>query len=66
MTTNLNVIIKKSGLKKEHIAKEMKVSIYTITNWVKGYTSPTIKQAKKLKEILNLNSIDELLDKEAI
>lgn len=65
MSTNLNEIIKHSGLKKEYIAKQMKVSIYTITNWVKGYTSPTIIQAQKLKEILNLKSIDELIDKKA-
>lgn len=62
----LGEIIKNSGLKKEHIAKELNVSVHTITNWVKGHTCPTVNQAQKLKEILNLKSIDELIEKEVI
>lgn len=61
MTTNLNVLIKKSGYKKEFIAQQTKVSIYTITNWCTGKTSPNIIQAQKLKEVLGLESIDELI-----
>jgi DNA-binding XRE family transcriptional regulator len=61
MTTNLNLLIKKSGYKKEKIAEFLDVSIWTITNWCKGYTSPTLEQAQKLKEVLNLQSIDELV-----
>jgi len=62
--SNLNELIKQSGLKKKHIAKKMSVSVFTINNWVNGHTSPTIKQAQKLKEILNLESIDQLIDQE--
>ncbi len=61
MTANLNILIKKSGYKKEFIAQQLNVSIWTITNWCKGYTSPTLEQAQKLKEVLNLKSIDELV-----
>jgi len=60
----LNELIKISGLKKEFIAKEIKVSVHTVSNWCKGYTSPTLEQAQKLKEILNLKTIDELIKKE--
>lgn len=61
MTTNLNMLIKKSGYKKEKIAEFLNVSIWTITNWCKGNTSPNLEQANQLKTILNLNSIDELI-----
>ena len=63
MTINLNKLIKKSGYKKEKIAEFMNVSIWTITNWCKGYTSPTLEQAQKLKEVLGLTTIDELINK---
>ena len=63
MTTNLNKLIKKSGYKKEKIAEFLNVSIWTITNWCKGNTSPTLDQAQKLKEVLNLSTIDELVSK---
>ncbi|MCL4415257.1 MAG: helix-turn-helix domain-containing protein [Actinobacteria bacterium] len=60
----LNELIKKSGYQKEYIAKKMGVSIYTISHWVNGKTSPTLNQAQKLKEILNLDSIDQLIEEE--
>ena len=62
MKTKINKKMLKSGYKKEHIAKYVGVSIFTITSWCKGHTYPTIKQAQKLKEILGLDSIDELID----
>lgn len=61
----LKEIIKSKGLKQDFIAEQIGVSKHTITNWVKGHTSPDLFQAQKLKEILNLISIDELIDKEA-
>jgi transcriptional regulator with XRE-family HTH domain len=63
MNSRINELIKISGYKKEYIAQKMEVSIYTITNWCKGYTSPTLEQAQKLKEVLGLKSIDELIKK---
>lgn len=61
--TKLNELIKESGLKKEYIAKNVGVSIWTITNWCKGVTWPTLQQALKLKDILRLDSIDDLVTK---
>jgi len=66
MMTKLNKLIKESGLKKKYIAEKLDVNLNTITNWVKGISKPDISQAKQLKEILNLNSIDELIDKEKV
>jgi len=66
MMTKLNKLIKESGLKKIYIAEKLDVNLNTITNWVKGYSQPDINQAQKLKEILNLKSIDELIDKEKV
>jgi len=60
---NLNEQIRKSGLKKKYIADKLGINLNTITNWVKGYSSPNINQAQQLKEILHLKSIDELINK---
>ena len=64
METKINKLIKESGLKKEYIAFKVDVSIYTLANWRKGKSYPNIHQANKLKEILKLNHIDELLDRD--
>jgi len=62
---NLKQIIEKKGIKQTYLAKELEVSKQTITNWIKGYSQPDIKQAQKIKEILDLKSIDELIEKKA-
>jgi len=62
MTTNLKELIKVKGYRKDYIIKRMGISLHTLNNWIRGYTSPTIKQAQQLKEILNLKSIDELIE----
>ena len=58
----LNELILKSGLKKEHIAKLTGVTNVTLSKWLSGETSPDFKYILKLKEILNLDSIDELVE----
>ena len=58
---NLDNILKEKGIMQIHLAKKLNVTKQTITNWCKGYTSPTLDQAQKLKEVLNLNSIDDLI-----
>ena len=60
----IKILIERSGLKKEHIAKKIGVVNNTITNWVSGRTTPNIIQAQKLSKILGLKNIDELLDGE--
>ena len=59
---NLSKLIDRSGLKKTFIAKRVGVTKQTISNWVMGRYSPNIIEAQKLKEILGLDSIDELVD----
>lgn len=63
MVTLLNELIKESGLKKRFIAEKLGVNLNTITSWVKGTTNPNIDQLIKLKEILHLKSLDELIEK---
>ena len=58
----LNELILKSGLKKEHIAKLIGVTNVTLSKWIAGETSPDFKYVLMLKEILNLDSLDELVD----
>ena len=60
--TELAKRIKESGLKKDSIAERMEVSIFTITNWCSGSTYPNLEQARKLKYILNLKYIDEMIE----
>ena len=60
--TKLNELIKDSGLKKRYIAGKLGVNLNTISNWVKGTTYPNSNQLVKLKQILNLKSIDELIE----
>jgi transcriptional regulator with XRE-family HTH domain len=55
-------LIKKSGLSQKYISKIIGISRFTLSNWAIGKTSPTLEQAQKLKEVLNLNSIDELVN----
>ena len=59
---NLKKLIENSGLKQIFIAQKLGVTNQTITNWVMGKYSPNIVEAQKLKEILGLDSIDELVD----
>lgn len=61
---NLSKILEDKGMMQIRLAKKLNVSKQTITNWCKGYTSPTLDQAQKLKEVLNLKSIDELVSKD--
>jgi len=60
---NLKQLIEEKGFTQTHLAKKLNVTKQTLTNWCKGYTSPNIIQAQKLKEVLGLNSIDELINK---
>jgi DNA-binding XRE family transcriptional regulator len=66
METKLNRLIKESGKKKEYIAWKVGVSIYTLTNWCRGTTYPNLRDAYMLKQVLNIKSIDDLVDWEEI
>ena len=47
------------SMTKSQLAKIMQVSVQTILNWEKGFTSPSIKQLKELARIFNV-TIDYL------
>lgn len=66
VTINSNIIkwaIENSPIKKEEIAKKIKVSGKTIDNWVSGKKKMTFAQAKKLSKVLECNPTIFLLDK---
>lgn len=59
----LSDLIKDSGLKKGHIAKQVGVSDDTLTNWIKGKTFPRLDQAVRLADVLGCE-IKELYQKD--
>ena len=54
----LGEIIKEKGLKKGHIAKEIRVSIPTLQRYIEGTNYPNVKIAHKLSKILNYSIED--------
>lgn len=59
MDNNLQKILDSKGIKKSWLARKLKVSNQSVTNWVKGYNYPDIEKAKKLSEVLG-KSIEEI------
>ena len=41
-------------LTQEDVAKQLHVSNNTVTNWEKGYTTPSISQARELSELYQM------------
>jgi len=62
INTKIGQKIKDSGLSQEYISYKVGISIFTLKNWIRGFTYPDIDKAKKLVEILGLKSIDELTE----
>jgi len=58
MELNINEMIKKSGMKKEYIAKKMGISRVTLTNYISGRTPITLVKAVELAGILNCEVTD--------
>jgi|TARA_B110000238_G_C15731654_1_gene271100 transcriptional regulator with XRE-family HTH domain len=50
----LKEIIKSKGMKQNYLAQRMGVSVVTVSNWVKGKSSPSNKNLQKLSELLNV------------
>ena len=61
MNTRIGKIIKDSEFSQEYIAYRVVVSIFTIKNWINGLTYPDIDKAYKLKNVLGLRSVDDLI-----
>ena len=41
-------------MKQNYLAQRMGVSVVTVSNWVKGKSSPSNKNLQKLSELLNV------------
>lgn len=54
----LNDIIKTRGIKQNYLAQRMGVSTVTVSNWVKGKSTPNKKHLEKLCEILDVSQKD--------
>ena len=59
MITNLNMLIKDSGLKKKLIASLMGISLNTLSNWCSEKTYPNLKQIHQLKKILKVKDFND-------
>ena len=53
---------KAAGLSQEQLAIKVGVSRYSIIEYEKGRTSPTLQIANKIAHVLGCTSIDELLN----
>ncbi len=54
----LKEFLKSKGVKQKWLAQRIGVSEVTMSNWVKGKSSPTKKNLEKLSEILNVHIND--------
>jgi transcriptional regulator with XRE-family HTH domain len=50
----LKEIIKSKGMKQNYLAQRIGVSVVTVSNWVKGKSSPSEKNLQKLSELLDV------------
>jgi len=61
MRNRISLIIRENGLKQNHIAKKMKVSEQTFSNWCRNVTQPDLIQAYELSKILGVK-MEELIE----
>lgn len=54
----LKEIIKAKGVKQKFIAEKLGVSVVTVSNWVKGKTSPSEENLEKLSVLLDVPAKD--------
>ena len=54
----LKEILKSKGMKQVYLAQRMGVSVVTVSNWVKGKSTPNKKHLEKLCEILGVTPKD--------
>lgn len=48
-------LLKVHGVKQIELAKELGVSTQLITNWIKGYSKPSLVAIKKISSLLKLD-----------
>lgn len=61
MKSNIGELIDLKGLKRKWIAEQLGVSAKQVSNWVTGYSFPTVDKAFKLAKLLNVK-VDELYE----
>ena len=54
----LKEILKTKGMKQHYLAQRVGVSVVTVSNWVKGKSSPNRKHLQKLSELLDVPLTD--------
>lgn len=54
-------LLKVHGVKQIQLAKELGVSTQLITNWIKGYSKPSLVAIKKISSLLKLD-IDKVFE----
>lgn len=54
----LKEILKSKGIKQNYLAQRVGVSVVTVSNWVKGKSSPSKKHLDKLCEVLEVTEKD--------
>lgn len=54
-------LLKVHGVKQIELAKELGVSTQLITNWIKGYSKPSLVALKKISSFLKLD-IDKVIE----
>jgi len=54
----LKEILKSKGIKQNYLAQRVGVSVVTVSNWVKGKSSPSKKHLEKLCEVLDVTIKD--------
>lgn len=60
---NLKDLRKAKGIGQEVLAKELNISVKTVSHWETGYTEPSIEQLIKLADYFEI-SMDELVGRE--
>ena len=53
--------LKLHGMKQIRLSKELGVSTQLITNWIKGYSKPSLVAIRKMSEIFNVD-IEQIIE----
>ena len=53
-----------AGLKQSELAKELGVSLLTVSNWEMGYSEPSLSQLRKISELSGVDMNFIVLTKE--
>ncbi len=60
LSKNLKFLRKEKGIGQDALAKELNISVKTVSHWETGYSQPSIEQLIRLADFFDV-SIDELV-----